>query len=56
MVNTLKAEFGKSLKVDLLLKNNDNSNRTYKANIDIIDNHVPEKYTAARLEELLIKA
>ncbi len=52
-VNKLKFEFGSSVKVDLLLKNNDNSNRIYKANIDKIDNHVPEKYTAADLEEHL---
>jgi predicted ABC-type ATPase len=52
-VNKLKAQFARSIKVDLLLKNNDNSNRTYKANIDKIDNHVPEKYIPEPLEELL---
>ena len=31
--------------VDLLLKNNDNSNRMYKAGVDQIDHHIPEKYT-----------
>jgi UDP-N-acetylglucosamine kinase len=53
VVNRLKAEFGKALRVDLLLKNNDNSHRLYKAGIDRIDSHVPEKYTAAALEHLL---
>ena len=39
--------------VDLLLQNSDNSRKLYKANIDQIDNHVPEKYTPAALESLL---
>jgi UDP-N-acetylglucosamine kinase len=53
VVNRLKAEFGKAVHVDLLLKNNDNSHRLYKAGIDRIDSHVPEKYTAAVIEQLL---
>lgn len=53
VVNSLKVKFGDKVKVDLLLKNNDNSNRVYKANIDKIDNHVPEKYTPASLEQAL---
>lgn len=31
----------------------DNSRKLYRANIDEIDNHVPEKYTPAALETLL---
>lgn len=53
VVNRLKKEFGKDIKVDLLLKNNDNSNRMYKAGIDQIDHHVPEKYTRADIVKLL---
>lgn len=53
VVNKLKSEFGSEIKVDLLLKNNDNTHRTYRANIDQIDNHVPEKYTPVDLEPLL---
>jgi UDP-N-acetylglucosamine kinase len=53
VVNRLKRKFGKELRVDLLLKNTDNSNRLYKAGIDQIDNHVPEKYTPASLAEML---
>ncbi len=52
-VNQLKKKYGKQIQVDLLLKNIDNSHRSYEANIDIIDNHVPEKYTPASLAELL---
>lgn len=52
-VNTLKEEFKAAIKVDLLLKNNDGSNRVYEANIDRIDNYVPEKYNRADLERTL---
>jgi len=49
VVNKLKEEFGKELQVDLLLKDIDGKNKVYRDNIDCIDNHVPEKYTRARL-------
>jgi predicted ABC-type ATPase len=52
-VNLLKENFGPAIKVDLLLKNNDGSNRVYQANIDRIDNYVPEKYNRADLEKML---
>ena len=52
-VNRLKEFFGKRVQVDLLLKDINNGNRSYKANIDRIDNHIPEKYTAAALEREL---
>lgn len=51
VVNQLKKDFGKEIQVDLLLKNLDGSDKVYKANVDQIDNHIPEKYT----EEDLIK-
>lgn len=50
VVNRLKQEFEQSIRVDLLLKNNDNSHRSYKAGIDQVDSHVPEKYNHADLE------
>ena len=53
VVNKLKTTFGANLKVDLLLKNTDNSHRLYKAGVDQIDNHIPEKYTPASLVKLL---
>lgn len=51
----LKKEFGKKLRVDLLIKNLDNSNRSYRANVgDIeIDKYVAENYTPAALERAL---
>ena len=53
VVNRLKVKFERDIQVDLLLKNNDNSQRAYKANIDNIDNHVPEKYKRADIEHML---
>lgn len=53
VVNRLKREFGKEIRVDLLLKNNDNTNRLYRAGVDQIDNHIPEKYTRADIVKLL---
>jgi len=53
VVNRLKVKFGTDIRVDLLLKNNDNSHKLYKAGVDQIDNHIPEKYTPADLEKLI---
>lgn len=52
VVNQLKMEFGQSISVDLILKNHDNSDRIYKDNIDKVDHHVPEKYTAGEIRAL----
>ena len=52
VVNRLKIEFGSKVGVDLLLKNTDNSHRLYKAGVDQIDNHIPEKYKPADLEKM----
>lgn len=53
VVNRLKREYGKAIQIDLLMKNNDNSNRWYKAGVDQIDNHIDESFTPADLEVLL---
>lgn len=53
VVNRLKREYGSAIKVDLLLKNNDNSHRLYQAGVDQIDSHIPEKYSRADVERLL---
>lgn len=53
VVNRLKKELGKAIQVDLLLKNNDGSQRAYQANVDLIDNHIPEKYDSHSLRALL---
>ena len=53
-VNLLKKEFGNQVRVDLVIKNIDNSDLMYHANIDIIDNHLPEKYTKEVLESNLL--
>jgi predicted ABC-type ATPase len=56
VVNRLKGEFGRQIVVDLLLKNRDNSTKFYKANIDRIDNHVPERYTEDEVRNLVNNA
>lgn len=45
VVNDLKQHFQNNVHIDLLIKNNDNSVRSYKSNIQKIDGHLPEKYT-----------
>lgn len=52
-VNRLKQIFGNKIKVDLLLKDIDGVNRLYKAGIDSIDHHIPEKYSKADIRELI---
>lgn len=52
-VNRIKIHFGKDVSVDLLLQDRRNRVGAYRDNIDRIDNHVAEKYTAADLAELL---
>ncbi len=53
VVNALKRKFGKDLKVDLLMKNLDNSRRWFKAGVDQIDNHIPERYSRDDLKQAL---
>ena len=53
VVNDLKRNFEGKIRVDLLLKNNDNSDKLYKAGIDQIDFHVPENYTRTELERMI---
>lgn len=52
-VDCLKREFGQQIRVDLLLKEVDNSNRAYEANIDVIDHYIPEKYNPETLWKIL---
>lgn len=53
-VNLLKKEFGDKMRVDLVIKNIDNSNLMYYANIETIDKHLPEKYNKETLENSLM--
>jgi hypothetical protein len=52
-VNALKTEFDKRVQVDLLVKNIDNSNRTYHSNVQDIDRHIRETYTPSSLDSLI---
>lgn len=49
-VNLLKKEFGNKIKVDLVVKNIDGTDFSYRENIDIIDSYIPERYTKSDLE------
>lgn len=54
VVNALKAEFDKKIKIDLLIKELDGSDKIYKDNIDKIDFHIPEIFTIEELTNRLI--
>lgn len=53
VVNRLKAHFGAKIRIDLLLKNIDGSNRLFVNNVDQIDSHIPEKYDDSSLRAML---
>lgn len=53
VVNELKSRFGRRIWVDLLVKNTRHGVRAYEANIGRIDHHIPEKYTATEVRELV---
>ncbi len=53
-VNLLKKEFGEKIKVDLVVKNIDGTDFSYRENIEIIDSYIPERYTKNNLEKLII--
>lgn len=52
-VHTLKKEFGNNIRADLIVKNIDGTDFKYKDNIDVIDSHIPERYTKSTLSQLL---
>ncbi len=52
-VNTLKNEFGSKIRVDLIVKNIDGSDFSYRENIDLIDSYITERYTQDTLREAL---
>jgi hypothetical protein len=43
-VNALKQKYGKRIQVNLLVKNTDASLKSYKEDIDLIDDHLHEGY------------
>ena len=53
VVNRLKRHFDGEIRIDLLLKNIDGTNRTFMNNVDQIDSHVPEKYDLQALRTML---
>lgn len=53
VVENLKARFKQDIKIDLLLKNLDGSHRSYHANVDQIESHVPEKYSREDVQKIV---
>lgn len=53
VVNRLKAELGRKVRVDLLFKNLGRTKRFFRANVDRIDPHIPEKYTREDVERIV---
>lgn len=53
-VNILKGNFGKDIRVDIIVKNIDGTDFSYRENIDIVDNYIQEKYTEDTLKKLII--
>lgn len=53
VVNQLKLDFGRDIVVTVLLKNLDGSDKVYRASVDNIDHHIPEKYSESDLLELI---
>lgn len=51
--NTLNRSFDNHIRLDLLFKNVDGTNRLYKSGIDQIDNHIPEKYSKDDIKSLI---
>lgn len=51
--NSLKQKFDNRIRLDLLLKNIDGTNRLYRTGIDQIDNHIPEKYSKDEIESFI---
>lgn len=54
-MNILKKEFGKGVIIYLVVKNIDGTDFNYFQNIDSIDNHIPERYNIAQLEQLIVE-
>jgi len=54
VVNKMKAEFGDKITLSLVIKNIDNTgNRFYHKNIQRIDDHIPERYSAEEILALI---
>ena len=53
VVNRLKRTFGSAIQIDLLFKNIGDLGRFFRAGVDQIDNHIPEKYDRSTLEKML---
>lgn len=53
VVNLMKQKFGKQIKIDVLIKDIDGTDKIYRRNINLIDNYIKEKYSKDDLKELI---
>jgi predicted ABC-type ATPase len=53
VVRQVKTKYGASIKIDLLIKNNDGSTRIYHDDITAVEHHIEKEYTRAELVRLL---
>lgn len=54
VIRELKQEFDGHIRVDLLIKSNRGTSRSYHDNVSAIENHLPKKYTRKELESLIL--
>ncbi len=51
--NYLKKKFGNQVRLDILMKNIDGTDRLYRSGVDQIDNHIPEKYSELDIKSFI---
>lgn len=55
VVNSLKEQFAKQIRLNIVIKDIDNSDLTYKENVSKVDPYLPKKYTKEELEDVIIE-
>ncbi|MEZ8724657.1 MULTISPECIES: zeta toxin family protein [Vibrio] len=53
VIEDLKAKFGKQIKVDLLIKDNDGSTRVYHSNVNSLKSYLKPDYTLEQVKEIV---
>lgn len=53
VVNALKVKFGSAIKIDVILKNIDGSNRRFHANVDDLNHVAPLQYSKEEVEKIV---
>ncbi|ELP1875726.1 zeta toxin family protein [Vibrio vulnificus] len=53
VIEDLKEKFGKQIKVDLLMKDNDGSTRTYHSNVNSLKSYLKPDYTLEQVQKIV---